>query len=201
LGHEDDRECCYTDIIKENKLLETYYQGQGIVPAEEWTKFMDCLKKTLPVTFRITGSKAWACSVLSCLRKKYFVELSDLKVDGKDIPPPRPLDWYPDRLAWHISLSRQIMRNSPHLSKFHSFLVQESDQGNISRQEAVSMIPPLLLGVESHHNVLDMCAAPGSKTSQIIESLHHHANTDIPSESPFSLIACFACQSSSGWCL
>ena len=34
------------------------------------------------------------------------------------------------------------------------------------------MIPPLLLGVEPHHYVLDMCAAPGSKTSQLIELLH-----------------------------
>ena len=31
------------------------------------------------------------------------------------------------------------------------------------RQEAVSMIPPIVLQVEPHHRVLDMCAAPGSK--------------------------------------
>ena len=30
------------------------------------------------------------------------------------------------------------------------------------------MIPALLLGVESHHCVLDMCAAPGSKTEQLL---------------------------------
>lgn len=36
-------------------------------------------------------------------------------------------------------------------------------QGNITRQEAVSMLPPLFLDVEPHHVVLDMCAAPGSK--------------------------------------
>ena len=36
----------------------------------------------------------------------------------------------------------------------------------------LSMIPTLLLDVKSHHAVLDMCAAPGSKTSQIIEALH-----------------------------
>ena len=44
--------------------------------------------------------------------------------------------------------------------------------GNISRQEAVSMIPPLVLDVQSHHRVLDMCAAPGSKTVQLLEMLH-----------------------------
>jgi 16S rRNA C967 or C1407 C5-methylase (RsmB/RsmF family) len=44
--------------------------------------------------------------------------------------------------------------------------------GNISRQETVSMIPPLVLDVQPHHKVLDMCAAPGSKTAQLIEALH-----------------------------
>ena len=39
------------------------------------------------------------------------------------------------------------------------------------------MIPPLLLGVEPGHKVLDMCAAPGSKTVQLIEALH---STDSP---------------------
>ena len=44
--------------------------------------------------------------------------------------------------------------------------------GNISRQETVSMIPPLVLDVQPHHKVLDMCAAPGSKTAQLIEAIH-----------------------------
>lgn len=34
------------------------------------------------------------------------------------------------------------------------------------------MIPVTLLKIEPHHAVLDMCAAPGSKTIQIIEALH-----------------------------
>ena len=34
------------------------------------------------------------------------------------------------------------------------------------------MIPVILLNIEPHHFVLDMCAAPGSKTIQILEYLH-----------------------------
>lgn len=34
------------------------------------------------------------------------------------------------------------------------------------------MIPPLLLDVQSHHTVLDLCAAPGSKSAQLVEMLH-----------------------------
>ena len=44
--------------------------------------------------------------------------------------------------------------------------------GNISRQEAVSMIPPLVLDVKPGMTVLDLCAAPGSKSAQLIEMVH-----------------------------
>ena len=37
----------------------------------------------------------------------------------------------------------------------------------------------LVLDVKPHHKVLDMCAAPGSKTAQLIEALH--ADDPIPS--------------------
>ena len=46
-----------------------------------------------------------------------------------------------------------------------------ADSGLITRQEIVSMLPPLLLDVKAHHCVFDMCAAPGSKTAQILEMI------------------------------
>jgi len=53
-----------------------------------------------------------------------------------------------------------------------------TDNGNITRQEAVSMVPPLALDVQPHHFCLDMCAAPGSKTSQLLEVVNRFvANT------------------------
>ena len=42
-----------------------------------------------------------------------------------------------------------------------------------------SMFSFLVLDVKPHHKVLDMCAAPGSKTAQLIEALH--ADDPIPS--------------------
>ena len=43
------------------------------------------------------------------------------------------------------------------------------------------MIPVLFLDVLPHHKVLDMCAAPGSKTAQIIECLHANDKVEPPS--------------------
>ena len=41
--------------------------------------------------------------------------------------------------------------------------------GILSRQEINSMIPPRLLDPDADHQVLDMCAAPGSKTLQLLD--------------------------------
>jgi len=45
------------------------------------------------------------------------------------------------------------------------------DTGRLTRQEAVSMLPVIALGAEPGDVVLDMCASPGSKTTQIAECL------------------------------
>ena len=83
---------------------------------------------------------------------------------------------YPNELGWEFDCPRSLLRKCPELQEFHRFLISETEVGNISRQEKVSMIPVQLLDVQPHHYVLDTCASPGSKTTQIIEALH--ANGD-----------------------
>uniref|UniRef100_A0AAQ5ZK50 tRNA (cytosine(34)-C(5))-methyltransferase n=1 Tax=Amphiprion ocellaris TaxID=80972 RepID=A0AAQ5ZK50_AMPOC len=168
----------YADIVKENKLFEHYYKEQGLVPEGEFEQFMDAMREPLPATIRITGYKSHAKEILHCLKEKYFKDIQELEIDGQMMEAPQALSWYPDEQAWHTNMSRKIIRKSPLLEKFHQFLVSETESGNISRQEAVSMIPPLLLKIEPHHKILDMCAAPGSKTAQLIEMLH--ADMDVP---------------------
>jgi 16S rRNA C967 or C1407 C5-methylase (RsmB/RsmF family) len=58
------------------------------------------------------------------------------------------------------------------------WMIKHTDMGNITRQEAVSMVPPLALGVAPHHSCIDMCAAPGSKTSQLLEIVQKSALTE-----------------------
>uniref|UniRef100_A0A8C5BRQ3 tRNA (cytosine(34)-C(5))-methyltransferase n=1 Tax=Gadus morhua TaxID=8049 RepID=A0A8C5BRQ3_GADMO len=168
----------YADIVKENQLFEDYYKELGLVPEGEFEQFMDAMREPLPATIRITGYKSHAKEILHCLKEKYFKEIQEVEIDGVKLEAPTPLSWYPDELAWQTNMSRKIIRKSPLLEKFHQFLVSETESGNISRQEAVSMIPPLLMKIESHHKILDMCAAPGSKTAQLIEMLH--ADMDVP---------------------
>lgn len=99
--------------------------------------------------------------------------MQELTLDEADgvIEKPRPLPWYPDRMAWHFNFTKRLLRKNPLLKDFHAFLKREEVRGTISRQEAVSMVPPFFLGIEPQHRVLDMCAAPGMKTSQLLDSL------------------------------
>ncbi|KRT82829.1 hypothetical protein AMK59_3058, partial [Oryctes borbonicus] len=100
--------------------------------------------------------------------------ISQLNKDGDEQQQPSifPLPWYPDKLAWQMDLTRKDIRRNEEYYKLHNFLISETEHGTISRQETVSMIPPLVLDVKSHHKILDMCAAPGSKTAQLLELLH-----------------------------
>jgi len=152
---------------------------------EEFDQFYNALKTPLPTTFRITGSRETALELREQLMTRYVPAMQNIEVEGEAIEPPRPLEWYPDNLGWHFKVSRGVLRKSPAISAFHKFMVAETEIGNLSRQEAVSMIPPLLLKVEPHQWVLDMCAAPGSKTAQLIEAVH--AN-DRQNEIPTGLV-------------
>jgi multisite-specific tRNA:(cytosine-C5)-methyltransferase len=113
-----------------------------------------------------------AFDIRDSLQSHYFPALTSLIHDNEPVQPPTPLQWYPDCLAWQITVRKEVIRKDPSFRKFQNFLVCEAEAGNISRQEAVSMIPPLLLDVQPHHKVIDLCAAPGSKTAQILEALN-----------------------------
>ncbi len=76
-----------------------------------------------------------------------------VQVDGEPLEAPKPLSWYPDKLGWHMAFSRAQLRKLPILKQVHELIIRENDAGAITRQEAVSMIPPLLLDVQPHHRV------------------------------------------------
>ncbi|OVA15687.1 Bacterial Fmu (Sun)/eukaryotic nucleolar NOL1/Nop2p [Macleaya cordata] len=156
----------------QNVAFEEYYKGQHIVPEEEWDVFMDVLHKPLPAAFRINSSGQFYEDIRSQLENDFMITLEAEEADGDEAGPIRPLPWYPDNLAWHSNFSRMQLRKNQTLERFHEFLKQENEIGNITRQEAVSMVPPLFLDVRPDHFILDMCAAPGSKTFQLLEIIH-----------------------------
>lgn len=115
------------------------------------------MKENLPVAFRITGSKTEAKTLLKIIKGDYFKEILNLSDnntcnDSKEVVP-RCLPFYPDELAWQLQLTRKDIRRSETFFKLHNFLIAETSSGNISRQEVVSMVPPLVLDIKPSHKV------------------------------------------------
>ena len=171
----------WSEIERENPIWENYYKSLNLFPAEEWDSFKKACQDPLPLTFRITESfsKLHSNELLQLFQREHFDHLTNIEYEGVPVEKPKELKWYPRSMAWQIDVPKRVMRKNELFKRTQRCLVLETNAGNISRQEAVSMVPPLLMDIESHHKILDMCAAPGSKTSQLIEALY--INEDEPS--------------------
>ena len=171
--------------VLESAAFESYYRECGVVPEGEFDDFMSTLRQPLGVSFRVTGhpEDADSVSMRDYMERHHLQLLDGLELDGQPVPAPYEVKWYPGRMAWRFDVSRNVLRGkgvhkgeetpaARTLAAFHAFLTAETELGTISRQEEVSMVPPCLLDVRPGHLVADLCAAPGSKTQQLIESLH-----------------------------
>ncbi|KAG7902414.1 hypothetical protein KL925_001695 [Ogataea polymorpha] len=161
----------WKEIERKNDQWERYYRAQSLIPEEEFDLFKTTCQQDLPLTFRITGFKKHANEISELFTTKHMPNLTN--ANDENSKPPFPFPWYPGKLGFQIDLPKSVVKKNPLYASTQKFLVVETEVGNISRQEAVSMIPPLFLEVQPHHYVLDMCAAPGSKTAQLIEALHN----------------------------
>ncbi|RKF74493.1 Multisite-specific tRNA:-methyltransferase trm4a [Golovinomyces cichoracearum] len=169
----EDNRVSFDKVPKSNEKLERYYNQILGLSEEEKPKFWDALKRELPNSFRFAGSKSHALAVQKLLKERYIPQISEISnEDGSSVKPPEPVLWYPDELAWWMTTSKSTVRRLPPFAAFQKYLVSETSVGNISRQEVVSMIPPLVMDVKPGMTVLDMCAAPGSKAAQLLEMIH-----------------------------
>ena len=106
----------------------------------------------LPETFRISlhrNDRQWTVDQVKALGAK-------------------PIAWMPNETAFTMPFARG--RAPEGLAQRMMTLLHET--GRITRQETASMLPVRLLNHSKGMLTLDMCAAPGSKTTQLGESLH-----------------------------
>ena len=74
------------------------------------------------------------------------------------------LAWSPERLIW------QCADEAYHVcGEFKEWARGQHQLGTVTFQEAMSMVPVVLLAPRPSDTVLDMCACPGSKTTMILE--------------------------------
>ena len=164
--------------------FESYYRKQRIVPDEEWPAFAAALQSPLPLDVRVSHRAP--------LASRAFERLVALLPDANERPlpwagsgvwqldrPAKPAPLAPHRDgrgdgSYQPARARSVASPSPPPQRatpdgYHQFLHRQQKRGALHRQESASMLPALLLMPRPDDNVLDMCAAPGSKSLQLIE--------------------------------
>ncbi len=157
------------NIVPGSPVFEAYYQAQQIVaPGPEWRTFMDTLAVPLPASFRVNLDCDFSDKLVAEIEAHVAKRV---QVNGQEVAPIKRLEFFQGGKAFQMAIDRHTIRKDTSLTDFHELIKLHAEAGTITRQETVSMIPPVVLDVQPHHKVLDMCAAPGSKTSQMLETL------------------------------
>ena len=160
-----------------NEKFEFYYKTQfsKLFPTpEKFEELVSKLREKLPTVFRISKAHHFHEGFKKMLFDESFLKklLSDqynlIKIQLKDLTNYK--EW--SNLVYNININRMELKKNDLLKNFHKFIQFGVDGGVISRQEAVSMIPPMLMRTISTDHLLDMCAAPGSKTAQFLETIY-----------------------------
>ncbi len=188
----DVNEAMDEDVFKEdipdlNPRHSEYFREQlkSLREDTEWRAFQKSLASPLPVTFRVSGGCADA--IERRLNKGKFLETKFnamkgryIEIDGvilKDQIVNR-VKWFENGAnndtdaIWQLCVSPSQLSRTSGLQPLSDWLIREVTLGHVVRQEIASMIPAYCLQIEPFHDVLDVCAAPGSKTEQLLRIMH-----------------------------
>jgi 16S rRNA (cytosine1407-C5)-methyltransferase len=114
---------------------------QKLVPAQHWAKVLKSFSQEKPCTFRVNSLK------LASQNLKEKLEPQGFKVEN--------VLWYRDAFLLRKGEQKDLEKTSLYKN------------GEIYVQGLSSMIPPLVLDPQPGDRVLDLTAAPGSKTTQM----------------------------------
>ena len=104
-------------------------------------KIINGVKASKKVTLRVNTLKATVEEIIT--------EFSNLNIKFKQ------LDWYKEAFIIE-NIEEKDLQN-----------MEIYNQGKIYLQNLSSMLPPIVLNPQHNENILDMCAAPGGKTTQM----------------------------------
>jgi len=130
-----------TDIRQKGLPEEFTTRLTHLAPSDIVTRIMQGFSSKRPTTFRVNTLKTDASSLLKRLTAEQFV----LEVNP----------WYPNSFILKNS-SQKALTETP-----------EYKEGLLYVQSLSSMLPPLILDPKPGERVLDIAAAPGSKTTQM----------------------------------
>lgn len=98
------------------------------------------------------------------------IRVNTLKISVKELRERLEKDWTLTPISW---CENAFFITYRHGERFDIGNLPEHQMGYIYIQDAASMIPPLVLDPQPGELVLDLCAAPGSKTTQIASMMEN----------------------------
>jgi 16S rRNA (cytosine1407-C5)-methyltransferase len=132
-----------------------------IVPSNQWDKVLKTFSNSKPPTFRVNTLKTSVGSVRERLGSSGF------KLES--------VQWYRDAFILRNKRQRDLEETEVY------------SQGEIYVQNLSSMIPPLVLDPQPGEAVLDLTAAPGSKTTQMACLMKGEGNITANDNNPVRL--------------
>ncbi|OII74035.1 SUN family RNA methylase [Cryptosporidium ubiquitum] len=169
----------YTLIERFNSRFENYYRLQQICPEKEFQDFMNSLSSPLPTSLRVNVSH----SLHSLLEFLLILEseklLNETKADDNS-PIFKEKRLSKNSKSYLLNqYSRKMLKRESRLAKFHDLIVSQDEFGTLSSQELVSMLPCICLDPKPGHSILDLCSAPGSKSTQILDVILSSRNNQL----------------------
>ena len=137
------------DLLEE--LAKSPLAGLSRSLGIEIDKWLPVASSPLPITLRVTPRRhdiEWTRGILD-------------SIGGK-------------RISWMVSSESWVMpfsKGDYPTEDAKKMITLLHETGRITRQEAVSMLPPVVLEPTDGDLVMDTCAAPGSKATQLAESV------------------------------
>lgn len=137
--------------------FDAYYRELARDAADH-EALLAAMRRPLPTAFRSAGSTA-------------AIEATSAELCSRfgGVPQLQALGWHSN--AWKLVCSRQELRSSEQLSSLHQWLVSRHEAGAVRRQEEASMLSVALLGAQPGDRIVDMCASPGSKSSELADQV------------------------------
>jgi hypothetical protein len=174
-NHRPEGNQNYTPTWQTNRRMEAYYSYQGVYnlywsdetksyhecttdeqKSKEATKWMTTVKRILPASFRI------GVDVDPVVRERLEHELEQLVGQEMELiveegvnvmlAPAKRIPYVPH--AYQLAVDRYTIRKNASLAKLFEWLKIQTEAGFVTRQETVSMIPPVVMDIQSHHQVL-----------------------------------------------
>lgn len=143
--------------IKNDNLQDylDFYRKALKLDDKDYESFKNIITTKLPYTFRVTQSK-----MNGKILKKFKEDFKQICTEVFD-----GVFTFYKKKDLVDSIDNELYE------KFNRFLINACEMGYVQRQEIVSMLPVELLNITKDNFVYEPCAAPGSKTKQILEKL------------------------------